>query len=155
VNGKRGKSMNLEGKYEVKAPRENLFNFITAPDKIGGCLPGLKNLEMESENKFNAIVRVGIGFMKGEFKFQVEIVEKHPPTSVTLNGNGTGTGSNVDMRIVIELVEFREGTLFLYKADVKFGGLIAGLTERVICSVVEKTVSDIFECVRMELEKEP
>ena len=146
--------MNFAGTYQIKAPREQVFDFITDPNKIGRCFPDLKSLDMEGEDKFTAVVRVGVGFIKGDFKFRIAVVEKDPPARVRLKGTGTGSGSNVDLDTAIELADVPEGTKLDYKADVKLAGVIVGLAQRVIGSTTEKTVNELFARVRNELEKQ-
>ena len=145
--------MNFEGSYELKTSPETVFDFVTDPNKIGRCFPDLKSLDMEGEDKFVAVVRVGLGFIKGDFKFRVAVVEKKPSSRVRLKGTGTGSGSSVDLDTVIELAGVAEGTKLDYKADVKVGGVMAGLAQRVLKGAVEKTVNNLFERVRKELEK--
>jgi hypothetical protein len=145
--------MKLKGTYNIRSSREDVFDFITNPNKIGKCLPDLKSLEMQGEDQFTATVRFGIGFVKGDFTFRVTIAERKRPTHVLLTGYGTGTGSEATMDIHIELHDIADGTSFAYEADVKFSGMIAGLAQRLIERFVEKTVNNLFECIRHELEK--
>ena len=144
--------MNFSGTYQIRAPREKVFDFITDPNKIGRCFPDLKSLQMEGEDKFVAFVKVGIGFIKGDFKFRMAVVEKQPPSRVRLQGTGSGSGSSVDLNTIIDLAEVPDGTKLDYAADVKLGGIIVGLAQRVLGSATEKTVNNLFDCIRKELE---
>ena len=144
--------MNFEGTFEVKAPRDKVWDFLIDPNKIGKCLPDLKSLQVEADNKFTAIARVGIGFMKGDFKFQLAIVEQIPPSHARLKGTGTGVGSSMNMDASIDLADSETGTKLTYKADVKIGGTLASVGQRVIGGTVEKTVSEVFTCVKRQVE---
>ena len=144
--------MNFEGAYEVKAARDKVWEFIIDPNRIGKCLPDLKSLEVEGEDKFKAIVRVGIGFMRGDFNFQLAIVEKTPPSHARLTGTGSGSGSKVDLDTSIDLIEENGGTKLVYKADLKIGGVMSGLGNRVIAGTTEKTVNEVFASAKRQLE---
>ena len=87
--------MILEGSYEMKAPPERIWDFIIDPDRISKCLPDLKSLEVESEDKFVAVTRVGVGPIRADFKFRIEITGKEPPSRVKLKADGSGSGSRV------------------------------------------------------------
>ena len=141
-------SLIFEGKFEVKAPRPKVWEFIIDPSRIGRCLPDLKSLEVESEDRFVALVRVGVGPIKADFKFKIEIVEKTPINGARLKAAGSGSGSSIILDTVIELTEIPEGTRLSYRSDVKVGGIMAGLGQRVIKDTADKTVSAVFECVR-------
>lgn len=144
--------MEFSGSYELKAPRQKVWDFIIDPNKIAKCLPDLKNLEVQGADRFVATVRVGVGFIKSDFKFNLAIVEKQPPNKARLKGNGTGSGSSVDMDTSIELTEIPVGTKMDYKADVKVGGVMAGLGQRLMGSATEQAMTQMFECVKRELE---
>lgn len=136
----------------MKAPRERVWDFVINPNKIGKCLPDLKRLDVEAENKFTAVARVGIGFMKGDFKFQLAIVEQNPPSHARLKGTGTGVGSSVNMDASIDLAEAEGGTKLTYKADVQIGGTLASVGQRVLGGTVEKAIAQVFSCVKKQLE---
>jgi len=144
--------MILEGSYQVKAAREKVWDFIIDPNKMGKCFPDLKGLQVQDENKFTAIVRVGLGFVKGDFKFQITALDRKPPTHARLKGMGVGVGSSVAMDTSIDLGQVEGGTMLTYKADVQIGGTLASVGQRVIGSTVEKTIAEIFACVGRQVE---
>jgi carbon monoxide dehydrogenase subunit G len=144
--------MIFEGRYELKTPREQVWRFIIDPAKISKCLPELKSLDIESEDRFLAVVRVGVGFIRTDFKFRIEILEKNPISSVQLKAVGAGSGSSVAVHMMIELKETPEGTELFYSSDVTIGGTIASLGQRVINDAAEKTVASVFECIRQQVE---
>ncbi len=144
--------MNFEGTIEVKAARDKVWEFVIDPNRIGKCLPDLKSLQIEGEDKFAAVARVGIGFMKGDFRFQLAIVEKNPPSHARLKGTGAGVGSSLDLDTSIDLAETGTGTKLTYIAEMKIGGTLAGIGQRVIGSTTQKTISEVFTCVKKQLE---
>ena len=144
--------LNFEGTFEVKAPRDKVWDFVIDPNKIGKCLPDLKSLQVEADNRFTAVARVGIGFMKGDFKFQLAIVEQNPPSHARLKGTGSGVGSSVNMDTSIDLVDIDAGTKLMYKADVQIGGTLASVGQRVIGGTIEKTIGEVFTCVKRQAE---
>lgn len=144
--------MNFEGTLEVKAPKNKVWDFVIDPNRIGKCLPDLKSLNIEGEDRFAAVARVGIGFMKGDFRFQLAIVEKNPPSHARLKGTGTGVGSSLDLDTSIDLSETEMGTKLTYVADVTIGGTLAGVGQRIIGSTTQQTMSAVFTCVKKQLE---
>jgi len=119
--------MILEGTYQFNSPRERAWEFITDPAKVGKCLPDLKSLEVQDENHFLAVIRVGVGPIRSDFKFKIEITEKTPPHHVRLKAVGTGSGSSINLDTVIELQETGPGSSLSQKSDVKVGGMMASL----------------------------
>ena len=80
-------------------------------------------------------------------------MDKERPNRARLKGTGTGSGSSVDIDTVIELAAMVEGTKLAYKANVKVGGLLPGVGQRMMGTAAEKIVGEVFECGRKELEK--
>lgn len=145
--------MNFEGAQEIKAPRQRVWEFVTNPDNLAQCLPDLKSLEVEGEDKFNATVRAGIGFIKGDFKFRLALLDKVPPSHARLSGTGTGAGSSVDLDASMDLAETDGQTKLIYKAVVKVGGAMATLAQSMFQRKAESIVTDVFSSVRSHLEK--
>ncbi len=143
----------LEGKYDLTVPREKVWELIVDPSKIGKCLPDLKTLEIESENKFVALIRVGVGPIRTDFKFKIEIVGKEPPSRVRLKAMGSGSGNSVNLDLAIELRDIPIGSELSYKSDVRIGGMMVGLGQRLIGDATEKTVAGVFECIKKQLEQ--
>ena len=140
--------MILEGTYELAVPEKTVWDFIIDPAKIGKCLPNIKSLEVESEDKSVAVIRVGVGPIRSDFKFRIEIVEKQPTNHVRLMAKGTGYCNTLDMDTTIDLQERPEGCSLAYKSDVKVGGVLAGLGQRLMKDTADKTITAIFECIR-------
>jgi carbon monoxide dehydrogenase subunit G len=144
--------MIFEGRYELKAPREKVWEFIIDPARIGKCLPELKSMEVEGEDKFAAVIRLGVGHLRTDFKFRIEITGKEPISNVQLKAVGTGSGSNVTIDTTIELKETAAGTELIYSANANVAGIMASLGQRVIHDTTEKTVTAIFECIKTQVE---
>jgi len=140
--------MILQGTYEFMTPREKLWEFIIDPGKIGKCLPDLKTLQVESADKFVAIIRVGVGPIRTDFKFRIEIIGKEPVNRVRLRAVGSGSGSSITLDTTIDLEEIPDGSQLVYRCDVKVAGVMASLGQRLIKETADKTISGIFECIK-------
>jgi len=142
----------LEGTYELKASRQKLWEFIIDPTKIGKCLPDLKTLKVEDEDKFAATIRAGVGAIKADFKFRIEILEKEPINRVQIRAVGSGSGTSITIDTTIELKDVPVGSELNYRSEVKIAGTIAALGQRVIKDAAEKTVAGVFECIKQQVE---
>ena len=146
--------MQFEGTFDVGAPRERVFDLMTDPDQVAQCMPELQKLEVRSPSDFDAVVRVGISFIKGDFVLHFKTAQKDPPSSVKLLMHGTGLGSAVDMEIVAKLSEREEGgTSMKWMVEAKASGRIASLGQRLLETQAEKIVTQLFACLRQKLER--
>lgn len=146
--------MHLEGTYVIKAPRKKVFDFIANPKTVSRCLPDLQSMEILSKDSFKATVKVGIGFVKGSFNFQLNLLEKTPPSHARLKAHGSGSGSVIDLDTSIDLSDNPEGgTKLAWTAEAMIGGLLAGVGQRLIGTASDKQVTQLFDCIKRNLER--
>jgi len=146
--------MFFEGTFVTKVPKEKVWAFISDPKSVAKCIPDLKNLEVQSEDKFTAKFKLGIGWIKGDFDFNFTITEVIPQSHAKLLAHGSGVKSQIDLDITIDLTSTPDnGTTLLWKANAIISGLLAEVGQRLINSAAERIVTQLFEKLRNELEK--
>jgi hypothetical protein len=145
--------LHFEGVFDVKAPKEKVFEILMEPKETSQCMPDLQKLEIRSPDDFVAIVRAGVGFIKGDFRLHFSMVEKNTPTHAKLTARGTGIGSTVDMEAVMDLSDTQDhGTSMKWTADAKVGGRVASLGQRLLDGQAEKIIRQLFGCLQKKLE---
>ena len=64
--------MQVQGSVDIRAPRNKVWVFLTDPNAVGQCAPGLESMEIVTPGeKFKAIASVGFGSMKVRFTADV------------------------------------------------------------------------------------
>ena len=145
--------MHFEGTFDVKAPRQKVWEFISIPENVAKCLPDLQKLEVLAPDRFKASIKAGVGFIKGTFNFEFTMFDMQPPTHAKLSAHGSGTGNTVDLETAIDLSDLPDGgTRMAWKADAKVGGLIASVGQRLLEGAAQKVVSNLFACLKKQLE---
>lgn len=146
-------ALHFEGNLTIRASREQVWAFLLDPHAVSKCLPDVQRLEIVEEGRFKAVVRVGVGFIKGNFSFDMSLGDLRSPSHAVISGRGGGMGSAVDLRSTIDLVEVDpETTILQWKADVVISGTIASVGARILSSTVEKKTGELFECIKTQLE---
>jgi carbon monoxide dehydrogenase subunit G len=146
-------ALRFAGHMEVRAPKEKVWTFLIDPQAVSKCLPDVQKLDVFEDGKFRAVVRVGVGFIKGNFTFDVAMTDLRAPTHAVLTGRGGGLGSAVDVSSSVDLADAPDGsTLLEWKADVVVSGPIASMGGRVLNSTVEKKAAELFECLKAQVE---
>ncbi len=145
--------MHFEGTIEVAAPRKRVFAAVTDPNRVARCIPDLKKLEVRSADEFDAVVKVGVSFVRGDFALVFRTVEKQAPSRVKLTAHGTGLGSAVDVSMETYLADTPSGgTSMKWSAEAQVSGKIASLGQRLVQSQAEKIIRQLFDCLRGKLE---
>jgi len=144
----------FNGSETIEAPRQAVWDFLTDPQKVGDCVPGLKSLQVTDSDHFTADVRVGVGILRGTIKVKYEVVEKNPPSRIVMKMDGSGVGSKALINSTVELKDAPQGTQLDWVADVTVSGTLAGLGARYLNDIAFKTVSDIFKCTKEKLKRQ-
>ena len=146
--------MLIEGKDNIKADRDTVWNFITDGESVGQCVPGLESMEVvEPGKKFDAVGALGLGTVKIKFKTAVEFLELHNPDRAKMKMHGTAPGSSIDVVSEIHLSDGDGGgTDLAWSADVSVVGSIASLAARLMKPVSAKMAGQFFSCVKKKIE---
>ena len=148
--------MLLKGDVIIRAPRKEVWDFLTDPNKIGPCAPGVEKIETIEPNKiYRGTMSVGLGSVKARFNGDVEILELDEPNRAKLKAHGTATGSAADVISEMTLSNGPEDeTLVHWTADVNVSGQLASLASRLMVPVSQKLAGVFYEEVRKRIEME-
>lgn len=78
--------MRLEGRFSVKAARDEVYDFLTDPRSVSRHMPDVKDVEIEDSDRFTVKARVGISNVKGTMIMKLAITDRRPPISTTVTG---------------------------------------------------------------------
>jgi len=146
--------MLLKGDVTIHAPRKKVWDFLTDPNQIGQCVPGVEKIEtIEEFKKYRGVVSVGLGSVKARFSGDVEILELDEPNHAKLKAHGTATGSAADAVSEMSLSDGLENsTLVTWTADINVSGQLASLVSRLMVPVSQKLASVFYDEVRKRIE---
>jgi len=147
--------MHVEGAVTIASPQEDVWKFLTDPNTVGECVPGLESLTIvEPDKRFDAIASIGLGSVKVTFNAQVEWLELDMPNRARMKVHGAAPGSSMDAVSQMTLSPGVDGqTEMKWEADVTVVGKIATLASRLMGGVTQKLAGDFFNCVKSQIEK--
>ena len=111
----------------------------------------MQSLEVLSPDRFRAKMKVGIGLIKGNMDFEFHVADKVPLNSARLVGNGRGVGSSVELQTSFTLAEIGSGCKVGWAAEVKVGGVMAGLGSKLLDSTSAKIVEQVIANFKTKL----
>jgi uncharacterized protein len=146
--------MHFSGSVEIAAPRGPVWDFVSDPQKMGGCGPGVESIEEIDENRFTARAKVGVGPINAKFNVDAEFLERAAPDRAKVKVRAKAPGTAVDGTAEMSL---RDGdaegsTVMDWTADMQFSGTLASLGARLIESTANKLIGQTFTCVKSKLE---
>ena len=148
--------MLLKGDVAIRAPRKRVWDFLTDPNQVGQCAPGVEKIEeIEPLRRYRGVVSVGLGSVKARFNGEVEIVELDEPNRAKLRAHGTATGSAADAVSEMHLSDGPDdSTMVHWTAEINVSGQLASLAARLMMPVSQKLASQFYDEVRRRLEAE-
>jgi len=145
--------MHIEGSYRLDAPVKKAWDFVSNPEKIGNCLPGLEHLEVKDPENFNVTVKVGISFVRGSFKFTFRLLDQTPPSRSRFEAIGKGAGVSVKLNASVQLADLgNNATQLNWQADADLGGLLTELSPSLIQNSTDKFTKEFFDCLKRKVE---
>ena len=145
--------MHFEGSVPIKASREEVWAFVTDPDQVGPCGPGVEKIEVIDATHFKAAAKVGVGFISARFNVNMEFAELQPPDRALIKAHGQAPGSAVDATAEMRLSDGEDGsTVMDWNADVNLSGTLASVGARMVEGTANKMIGQAFDCIRSKLE---
>lgn len=143
--------MDFSGEFEVESSRENVYSFVTNPEKLSACIPGFRSLNIKGPDEFSVVVRMGIAFIKGDFQIEMKMLDRVENEHARVSGNGKGLGGSIDLDAVLDLSEHDGKTLMTWKASALIGGKLASMGQRVMNRQAENMIKEMFESLKNAL----
>lgn len=146
--------MLLKGDVAIHAPRKKVWDFLTDPNQIGQCLPGIEKIEtIEEMKRYHGVVSIGLGSVKARFSGEVDILELDEPNRAKLKAHGTATGSAADALSEMSLSDGPDNsTLVHWTANINVSGQLASLVSRLMVPVSQKLAAVFYDEVRKRIE---
>src|SRR6266852_5224581 len=125
------------GTVTINAPRDKVWRFLTDPQQLTRCAPGLESIEVIAPNqKFRAVASVGFGAVKATFVTDATWMDLDPPNRARMKIHGKAPGSVVDGMSEMVLSDGPGGATVLdWSSDVTVIGTIASLAARLMGTV--------------------
>lgn len=134
--------MELKGNLFIKANRENVFAAIRDPNAVVGCIEGVGELEAIDDSHFRASMQTRVGFMRLNFKIDVELLEVVPHERVRLQIQGRSIGLVGRLRATSEVTlsdghgdsdsDGDDGTMLNYLTELVFTGKLGSIGQAAI-----------------------
>ncbi len=139
--------MELQGKYSLKADREQVWTALNNPTILQQCIPGCETLTKASDTNFSASVVAKVGPVKAKFTGEVELTELSPPSSYKISGEGKGGAAGFASGSAdVKLEESDEGgTILSYSVNAQVGGKLAQIGSRLVDSTAKKLSREFFD----------
>ena len=146
--------MQLSGSYTFKAPRDQVWAAMLDPENIRRCMPGCEQFTETGEGQYDAVMKAGVGSIKGTFQGKIQLSEQQPPTSYRMGVEGGGKPGRVKGSGVLTLTEQGDSTLVSYDGDAQVAGLIASVGQRLLGITARKLIEQFFKSMEKQIVRD-
>jgi carbon monoxide dehydrogenase subunit G len=149
--------MKIEGKFTMKAPIQETWDFLLAPGTLVSCIPGAEKMEPVDDKTWEGIVKQKVGPITVKLNFTQTLTELDPPTHVKAMGLGSAAGGagTFTQETIVDIKEIAGGEVEIaYSSNVSMVGRLATFGERIMRAKVDKIGGQFIQNLQKKLESE-
>jgi carbon monoxide dehydrogenase subunit G len=127
--------MLLEGKFTLKAPIQEVWDFLLKPETLASCIPGAEKMEAIDDKTYESVVKQKVGPISVKFKFTTTITEVDPPRHLKAVGRGAdiAKAGTFSQETTVDLTEISKDEVEVaYTSNVSLVGRLATFGERIM-----------------------
>lgn len=144
--------LQYSGQERITADPATVWTFVNDPDKVGHCLPDVVEVTVQDPTHFDAVVRVGVGPVRGKLKFKFELQPDAAARRMNMKIAGGGLGSALDLTAGADIVPADGATTVLnWSGEAVMRGPVAAVGGRVLDAQAQKLITQTFANVRERL----
>lgn len=147
--------MKIEKTFTIDAPQDEVWLFVSSPEKVGMCFPGCESVTALGDNKFKASIKVQLGPIKTVFKIDFEATESRPPeySAYTSRGEEANRASRLKADSTLTLSSLDEGrTQVVYTSDLSIVGRLGKFGLGVMKKKADSMGDEFIQTLRMQIE---
>lgn len=142
--------MKIEKTFTIAAPRQQVWEFITSPERVASCIPGCEGAEQTGPGAYKATITSKVGPIKATFHVDIETQEERPPEFAVYvtKGEEGRRASRINATSTLALKALDAATTEVtYTSEIKLMGRLgkfgAGIMNKVADSIGDQFVAEL------------
>ena len=151
-------AIEIQEKFEIEAPTDRVWQFISTPELVVGCLPGASLAEVVDERNFLGRVKIKLGAVTAAYKGKIhfEDVDAERYLLVMMGEGKDPSGGTAKARITVQLSELESGaTEMSTEATIDLTGKVMQVGAGMIKGVSHQLFQKFAKTAKERLEQEP
>jgi carbon monoxide dehydrogenase subunit G len=145
-------AIKFNGEFEVKRPPEEVYDFLTDPNKFGPLLPDFQGMTVHDATHFTVKVNVGISYIKGVAEVKMELVQAERPKRAQYKGQGSVAGGNVSFAAGFDLSPVVGGTKVMWQGEAQIFGRLMSVAGGLLEPLGKKNVQKLIDGLQAALK---
>jgi uncharacterized protein len=139
------------GEFEVDRRPEEVYDFLTNPQKFAPLLPDFQGVSVQDEKHFTVKVNVGVSYIKGAADVKMELAEAERPRRAQYKGQGSVAGGNVALIAGFDLAPAGPRTKVSWQGEAQIFGRLASIAGGLLEPLGKKNVQKLIDGLQAAL----
>ena len=144
-------AIKFAGAFDVQRTPEEVYDFLTDPNKFAPLLPEFRGVSVEDAEHFTVKVNVGISYIKGIADVKMHLSESNRPKRAQYKGQGSVAGGNVTMVAAFDLAVAGEGTKVVWEGEAQVFGRLTSVAGGLLEPLGKKQVQKLIDGLQAAL----
>lgn len=140
------------GTFEVRRCPEEVYEFLTDPNKFAPLLPDFQGMTVQDAEHFMVKVNVGISHIKGTAAVKMHLAETERPKRAQYKGEGSVAGGMVSMVARFDLSAGTQGTQVTWQGEAQVFGRLTSVAGGLLEPLGRKQVQKLIDGLRAALQ---
>ena len=136
--------MKITASYDFDEAAPTVWAVLTDPDTLARCIPGCEGLNPVGNDEYQAVLTLGVGPIRGNYKAKISMLDQVPHHSYRLVVQANGPTGFINAEAKITLVEQGGKTTVTVDSDSQAGGPVARLGQRMMDGVAKMMLDQFF-----------
>ena len=145
-------AIKFAGEFEVKRNPEEVFGFLTDPNKFAPLLPGFQTMSVQDPTHFTVKVNVGVSYIKGAADVKMELAQAENPTRAQYKGQGSVAGGGVSLTAGFDLAAADGGTKVAWQGEAQVFGRLTSVAGGLLQPLGKKNVQKLIDGLQAALK---
>jgi carbon monoxide dehydrogenase subunit G len=144
-------AIKFAGEFEAKKKPEEIYDFLTDPNKFASLLPDFQGLTVQDATHFTVKVNVGISYIKGTADVKMELTEAQRPQRAQYKGQGSMAGGNVTVVAGFDLAPIASGTKVAWQGEAQVFGRLTSVAGGLLEPLGKKQIQKLIDGLQAAL----
>jgi carbon monoxide dehydrogenase subunit G len=140
------------GEFEVQRNREEVYDFLTDPNKFGPLLPDFQSISVQDPTHFMVKVSVGVSHIRGIAEVKLTLEEAQRPSRAKYRGQGIVPGGNASVTASFDLSETSIGTKVAWNGEAQIFGKLISVAGGLLEPLGRKNIQKLIDALQAALK---
>lgn len=148
-------AIKFNGDFEIARTQEEVFAFLTDPNKFCPLLPEFQGMTVQDPTHFNVKVNVGVSYIKGTADVKMELAEADHPRRAQYKGQGNLAGGGATLIAGFDLFATETGTRVAWQGEALIFGRLKSVAGGLLEPLGKKQIQKLIDGLQGALQVKP